>query len=356
MTRIGRGAGAIALLLAVSLLLPPLAGAAEAASALADYRDRVDRAYDYASRNAGTAWKDELSSQQVAAQLNTYLPATERVTVGTQTIDVDNSILRSLIARLDSSKSASERRDTLSQIELHLGSLKLAVDDVRAGANDDRALLGRLLARADLSSRPTLLDELGKLVDRVTTYLQDWLNRMLRRRGAATAQDVGLGIVFVALATLLVLAVVQVVRSMSAALARHDERVLTERAADAAVVSAAEGLPTDALGFAEGLAAEGRFREAVRALFGGAARTLVDLGLLRSTRTRTNNELLADLEPVAPPVVPPMTDLSGDFERAWYGHADPGESGFAEARERYRASVRSAERARSERIDEGGPA
>ncbi len=347
------GGTALALVLAASLVLPSVGGATEAGSSLADYRRRVDEAYAYAAKHLPGAWEDPLAAQQVAGQLNTYLPGAERVRVGTRTIDVDNSVLRSLIARLDSSKSASERRETAADIEAHLGSLKLAVDEGSARFRDDRALLAGLLARSDLASRPTLADELAKLLDRFTGWVQEWFSRLMRRKGAATAGDIGLGIVFVALAALLVLAVVQVVRGISAALARRDRRVMDERAADAAaVVAAAEGLPPDALAYAEELAAAGCFREAVRALFGGAARALVDLGLVRSARTRTNAELLADLAPAAPPVVPPLSELSSQFERAWYGHADPGERGYGEARERYRASVRSAERARSERLAE----
>ncbi len=352
MTRLRRrGCAALALLLA-AVLMPVSAHGAESVSTFEGYKGRVNAAYDYASKNLSGAWKDEIRSQQVAGQLNTYLPGTERVRVGTRTIDVDNSVMRSLVARLDSSKSAGERRETAADITAHLGSLRLAVDE-RGSGRDDPRLLAELLTRPDLSARPTVADELGKLVERVTRWLQEWLARVLRQKGAATAGDITLGVVFVALAALLVVALVAVIRGLSAALARHDSRVMAERASDAAVVAAAEGLPPDALAYADELAASGSFREAVRALFGGAARTLVDLGLLRSTRTRTNAELLAELEPVAPPVVPPMTELSDGFERAWYGHADPGEPGFAGARESYLASVRHAERARAEREAEG---
>lgn len=340
---------ALAIVLAAAILAPASAHASEGASTLADYRRRVDMAYAIATERLGDAWREELASQQAAAEINTLLPGTERVAVGTRTIDVDNSVTRSLIARLDASKSAQVRRDTSADILAHLGSLKAAVDAADGPARHDEALLARLLARSDLSSRPTLSDEFAKLIERLTRWLQEWFARIMRRRGVTTASDIGVGVVIVALCALLVFAVAQVVRSLTASLARHDERILAERAADdAAVVSAAEGLPPDALAYADELAAAGRFREAVRALFGGAARTLVDLGLLRSTRTRTNAELLGDLAPAAPPVLPPMTELSDGFERAWYGHADPGQEGFAEARTRYLESMRGAERAKTE--------
>lgn len=341
--------GLLLALVAVILLLPSAAWGEEVSS-FDEYRRRLVTAHEYAEDGLeAEAWRTERSSQDLATLLDRFLPGTERVRVGERTIDVDNSVLRSLVASLEFGKTPEERRETLVAVESHLGSLRLAVDDAAQVGASDRALLEELLARPDLSSRPTVRDALARLLDRITTWLQDWFARVMNRRGAATATDVGLGAVFVSLAALLVYAFVQMWRGISASVARHDERVMAERASDAAVVAAAEGLPADALAYADTLAAEGRFREAVRALFGGAARTLVDLGILRSTRTRTNAELLADLAPVAPPVHAPLAELSATFERAWYGHADPGSEGFVAARARYRESLKHAERIQRER-------
>jgi hypothetical protein len=350
MRRPGPLLAALALLCALGAGLPPSALAVHT-STLGEYRARVERADEYLAQS-GEAWRDERSSQAVAATLNTLLPGTERVTDGSRVIEVDNGLLRSLIARLDYSKHPNERRETLENLRDHLDSLRLSVDQAGTPLSGRPQLLRELLARPDLASRPTVADQLGKLMDRLSTWFAEWFQRLLARRGTATASDVALAVVVAALAALLVYAGVRVARAISRSVARHDERVLAERAADAAVVEAAAGLPPDALGYAESLAAEGRFRDAVRALFGGAARSLVELGLLPQTRTRTNAELLGDLAPVAPPVLPPLAELSATFERAWYGHADPGAEGFAEARERYRTSVRAAERVKRETAEE----
>jgi hypothetical protein len=342
-----RLAAAAAFALAALLLAPAVAVATDR-STLADYRRRVDAAYATVAA-APDAWREEIPAQDLAARLNTFLPATERVQVGTLAVDVDNSVLRSLIARLDVSKIPAERHDTEQSIERHLGSLKLAVDEVVTSVRSDRALLTTLLARADLSAKPSLEDAIAAFLARLTKALQEWFARVTRQKGVATASDIALGVVLTGLALLLIATVVYVIRGLSASLASHDERVMAERAADAAVVAAAEDLPPDALAYADGLAGVGRFRDATRALFGGAARTLVELGLLRMTRTRTNAELLADLGPAAPPVLQPMTALSSRFERAWYGHADPGQAGYAETRERYAASLAAAERSAAEK-------
>ncbi|TLM72997.1 MAG: DUF4129 domain-containing protein, partial [Actinobacteria bacterium] len=85
--------------------------------------------------------------------------------------------------------------------------------------------------------------------------------------------------------------------------------------------------------------ASGRTRDAVRALFGGAARTLVERGVVPQTRTRTDGELLADVSRAAPPVAPPLSELTGAFELAWYGHVEPGEDGYAGARGAYERTL-----------------
>jgi hypothetical protein len=99
-------------------------------------------------------------------------------------------------------------------------------------------------------------------------------------------------------------------------------------------VTAAD-LPDDPLEFAERLAAEGRRRDALRALYGGAARRLVETGAVRRMRTRTNAELLRDVRVVAPHVASALSALTERFEAAWYGHGDPGETGFLAAKHSY---------------------
>jgi hypothetical protein len=59
-------------------------------------------------------------------------------------------------------------------------------------------------------------------------------------------------------------------------------------------------------------------------------------------RTRTNREMLRDVTRAAPPLAAPFERLTGDFERAWYGHADPGSDGFERARSSYEHVVEGA--------------
>jgi hypothetical protein len=74
-------------------------------------------------------------------------------------------------------------------------------------------------------------------------------------------------------------------------------------------------------------------------LYGGAARHLVEAGVVTRMRTRTNREMLRDVTAASPTGAPAFGRLTSDFESAWYGHADPGGAGFFRARESYETLV-----------------
>lgn len=341
----------LALALLVALLTVPVAHAAERISSYDDYRSRVTRTHDAVVAAKPTVGSSR-AAQDLAALVNTLLPGTERVDVGSgEIVEVDNSIVRSLVARLDASNDTAERTDTALSLEEHLGSLASALGDGANVVPANPALLKELLAQPQLSSRLSLQDLLAKWLAKVAEWLTQAFSRVFSRPGSATAVDVVLVVAAAVVVAALLFAAWMVYRNLRNALAAHDRRYLAE-ARYAPVVAAAEGLPADALSYAEELAAAGRFRDALRALFGGAARALVDRGLLRTTRTRTDAELLRDLAPQAPAVVPPLGDLAERFEYAWYGHVEPGEVGFESARGAYRDALGAVEATVRERAED----
>jgi hypothetical protein len=212
----------------------------------------------------------------------------------------------------------------------------------------DPETLEDLLAGSDAE----LQQQLWELVERV----MEWIAALLRSgelesdTAAVVAQVITISLL-VALGLLLAWIVWRLIRYY---VARRREGRPAPKVSTLAepIVSAAEGLPDDALGHAEGLAARGSYREAVRALFGGAARTLVETGVVRQTRTLTNAELLREVRPVSAEAHVPLFHLSGTFEAAWYGHVDPGAAGFDEARSRYAEVVAAAQRAAERRVGE----
>jgi hypothetical protein len=334
----------LAALLASALLLAGSALAAErGTSTFPDYRTRVTRARAAVHDAKAAAGTSERAATDLASELNALLPGTERVDVQGTVVEVDNSIVRSLIARLDASLTNTERRATIEALDRHLASLQTSVESGDVPIPSDPAALSGLLAQPQIAARSSVSEAIAKLVDRLAQWLATRFANAFQSPGSVTALDVVLALVIAALTALLGAIVWLIVRSLRATLAEHDRRYLDQEVYGP-VIAAAEGLPADALSYAEDLARQGRFRDALRALFGGAARALVDRGLLRSTRTRTDAELLSDLGGVAPGVVPSLGDLAERFEYAWYGHVDPGAAGFEAARLAYGTTLDAVER------------
>ena len=342
-----RSAGCLPVAAVAVALLLVVAAHAFAAPPPADVRDFRSRAVEAraAVRGVERGGVGVGEARSVASRVQTLLPGTETLRTPTGEVNVDNSVVQSLAIHLAAAHTADARREAAVAVERQLTSIIKASTPATGPARTDPALLRRLLAEG----RGDRLD-LGQRLGELVASLLDWIGRAVERSGAArplsTAWRLGFWVAVLALAAVLgVTAWRLVVRLRQSIVASEARR---PRSGDiGAVVAAAEGLPPDALAYADDLAASGRFREAVRALFGGAARYLVERGVVAQTRTRTDGELLAEVAP-AQFVHRPLSVLTGVFERAWYGHADPGADGFADARVRYAEVVRAADARRGE--------
>jgi len=324
-----RWAGVAAAALAFLLAAPGLAAAAT--SSLADYRDRVGRAH--ASVAAATDAKpDRKAVVKVATEVRALLPAGERVSEGTRTVVVADPTLERLLDGLETAGTSQDRAVALDALERHLVTLKVAAGAHGDPAAGDPAALARLLREVRPGTDTAARSWAQELTDRILQAVTAWLARLSgTREGATRVRAVWIAVLLV-LAAVALLVTWRLARSWRRSLARRDARAAGSRDADAPVVAAAEGLPDDPAAFADTLARSGRHRDAVRALFGGAARTLGERGVLERTRTRTNAELVAEVTEAAPAVAPALRALSDEFEVAWYGHRDPGDEGYRAAR------------------------
>lgn len=310
------------------------ASAHAAVSTFADYRGRVVRAVE-AVKAGEAAAADRRKALELAAKLHGLLPEREQVREQTRTIDVSDPALTRLLGELEAAGTSEDRAAVLSRIGRHLATLSGAVGAPGAAVRSDPAALQRLLSGVRTGPAAAESTWMQDLIDRVLTAIQEWLSGVTSTREGATRLRTALYAVMIVFAGLVAWIAWRGVRAWRRAVVRG-ERAGGGRSVPA-LVEAAEGLPEDAASFADKLAAQGRHREAVRALFGGAARTLGARGVLVRTRTRTNAELLAEVRMAAPAVEAPLRGLSDAFELAWYGHREPGEFGFISARALYDA-------------------
>lgn len=250
---------------------------------------------------------------------------------------IDDAEGLGLVERLRSARSAEDREAARKDLEARLRTLAaFGMQGEAGGLTHDRALLERIMAEEGVSEGAAAQEFLR----RIQQQLLDWLERVVSRWFGSDAASAGLeAAYYVALAASALVAAWLVWRMLSAMLGRAPARRSAGSRSTAGqaepVVDAARGLPPDALAYADAEADAGRFREAVRGLFGGAARLLVDRGVIPATRTRTTAEILRDVRERGSAAHGPLAALAGVFEPAWYGHADPGPEGFAAARRAY---------------------
>ncbi len=347
-TTLGSGAVTLALVAALTLCAatfarpaaasPALASPAlaeEQPSSLADYRSRVTEA-SLLMEERRSDIADEIAALEVATGVGALLPASEEIRLGDVVVEVDNSVLNSLVVRLDSADSELERERAADDIALHLSSLARSLDPA-AGSRvpQDPQALRELLERHRVAGRSAFSDWFGQLVERA----QEWLSDRLRGVSIAGMPPGVTTAVIVVLVSILAAALAWVatiaIRAGRGAFARDEGT--SPLVPPPPVPTQPEDEPADPLSAADALARSGRHREAVRVLFKGAVRFLASRGAIADARARTTSELVAEVKSRAPVSARPIADLAGGFEVAWYGHVDPEPEGYAFARAAFEA-------------------
>lgn len=348
-TRLLVAALACAAVLGALLSAPAVARAADLT--IPELASRFDEAHGLVAAQRA-ALDTTAAAAALADKVDALLPAGTVVGEGTRTITVDLSGVTTASRALRSAGTTVARRAAAAELGARILALRWAMGEVRPGPADPAdpaaltAVTPALPSRTDTSA-DWLNEQIVKLADRIAKWLES-----LAPAGGAPASSPSRAIMFLVLAVPVVLVLVVLVRALRARRRRATAGALPpgDGRPGMPAVAAAADLPVDALGYAVGLAAAGAHREAVRALYGGAARHLVETGAVTRMRTRTNLEMLRDVTAAAPALAGSFATLTREFERVWYGHAEPGEPGFERARAVYERVVQGSD------SGPGGPA
>ncbi len=312
-----------------------LAGAllpASASASVAPYAARVAQARVVLD-DAGADIALPQVAEETAGEVAGLLPRSETVAMpdGTSVL-VDNTELHGLLAELALAGTPAEREEVAGLLGGHLDALALLADGRSGTVAYDATLFERVLEETRIVEESALDRWARELQQRVT----EWLRSLL---SASSGEAAVLPLVEYAVWAVAALAVAAaaflVLRAWRRAAVRRESVEVAEHEAETPVVAVAVGLPADVLAYAEQAAARGDRREAVRALFGGAARLVGRRGVVERTRTRTTAELVRDVTRAAPALGDDLSALARLFEPAWYGHRDPGEPGWSAARAAY---------------------
>lgn len=307
----------------------------EQTSTLADYRDRVRRALDVTIAAHDGVPYSASASEDLAIRVDELLPPIEVVLVDGRGVLVDNSMLRSMVESLRAARSPGQRLHLADRMEEHIASLAVAVgtgDGAKIGS--DPAALRALLAGRTAPGDEGISKTLSEWIDALLAWIGTQWGNVTSSPGGAFLTELIRWAVIVTLVGLLTFLAYRVFERVRSSLAAADSAVPTVGDI-ASMTPFEEALPADALAYADDLAGEGDFRDAVRALMRGSVRALRHAGWLYRTRARTTGELLYLLEGAPATIDGPMRGLALEFDRVWYGHRDPGPTGFARAREYY---------------------
>lgn len=319
---------------AVPTVVVPVAFAADTTISLDDYATSVREAREAVDAAADKQLTDRQATD-LATRVNSLVPLSVEVETATGVVTANHTVVRGLVARLDAVDTATERTQAIDDLQAQLASLESAIGEpTRDAVPEDSEALDELLGAQPAQAQSPFQELLARLIDRIARAIQEWWTSMGASPGARSTLTTATIVVIVALGLLLAFLVVRVVIRWRAGMQRDDQGSLPVLGQDAVVV-AARDLPTDPLAYADERAAAGDMREAIRALFGGAARALQEAGYIVEARTRTNHELLLEVRPRSERVHAPLEALCGEFERVWYGHRDFTAHEYARGRERY---------------------
>lgn len=321
--------------LALAMLFAMAPGVALAEEIPLDvYAADIQEARELVDDAVGESLSDR-EATDLAILVNSLVPVTVDVETPTGDVSANHTIVRSLVAQLDAADTAEERSEVVADLQAHLSSLEAAIGEPAAEAvPQDPEALASLLGEQTAQVRTPFQELLARLIDRIARWLEKWWESVGQSEGAGSTFTMFVIAVVVAALLLLAFVLARFVVRWRAGLQRDTKGPLPPLAEDAVVV-AARDLPADPLAYADERAAAGDMREAIRALFGGAARSLQEAGYIVEARTRTNRELLLEVRPRSEAVFVPLETLSREFERVWYGHQDLAARQYADARERF---------------------
>lgn len=322
---------AVLLPLLLPLTAAGLAGArvrmSELISGVAEARAAV------ASFSGGPSTREAASA--AADAVRQAVPAEAVVEVDGADVVVRTGDVHDLATALGEAPDGESRAAAAASLESHLASLAATLGRPGASPEGDPAVLNAVLAELGVGGGTDFERLVREFVQRVVDAVNDFFASLLGREAAGDGARIAFYVFSGAAALGVVWLVLIVVRRWLASTAPEARRIAGTSLLDAPAHAAAEGLPDDVAGYAAAAAAQGRHREAVRALFGGVARALVQAGVVAHARTRTTAELLADACAARSSLGAPLADLAGVFEPAWYGHLDPGADGYRAARRHF---------------------
>ncbi|MBL8204853.1 MAG: DUF4129 domain-containing protein [Blastocatellia bacterium] len=328
-------------------MLPPL----QAATTLENYTRRVEEAAKLAADVVENDYsRDE--EQELLRRLTDLIPSTEDVVRDAQGKDlthIDNAWLQQAIEKLDN-EDDDARYSHLSEITDRLSALSRTLrstleKQVAPEAIATRERLQQILARNEYQPEEEKDSAIQAWLKKIRQKMNELLAKLFFGNSSKSAPSAGSlqairWLIILALVASLVWATILLVRRFQLRQIqlkddRGDEAVLEILGEQfGADVSADDLLKT-----AAEMARKGEYRLAIRRAYLALLYELEQRGKLRLHRAKTNQDYLGELKN-EPYIYPPVTTLTGHYERVWYGDGTATLEDYSGFIEKYREVAR----------------
>ncbi len=332
----------------VSLFCFARAGAAT----FADYHHRVSQAIAIVEQ-LQAAYDDEDPSPQQrvntsAARIRGELPPKETVTLGAQSVVVDNTWLHEALQEYEKANNSTlQRAEALSRIEERLRALNERLDEVQRGepaANDkdgDKGRLAEILRRPEYNKPATSEDSaLGRLWNRFLRWLFSLFPNTKPISPGGSPFFSGVAQIVIVLACLGAIAFL-IWKFGPRYLSNRSSKKKPKREARIVLGERLEPDQTaaDLLAQAEALARNGDLRAAIRKAYIGLLCELGDRKVVSLAQHKTNRDYLNSVRERTL-LYNSMRKLTSSFELHWYGFQPAAENDWIEFRRGYQQALK----------------
>lgn len=271
-----------------------------------------------------------------------------RIEFNGTSVEIDYGWLAGKAATLDSDPDT--RLVVLEEIGERLGAALMKVEELQSAEASDlskdesKQVLGKILSRTEFQKPP---EPEESLIDRIMKSIDNWMKEVFPKVDMPEGTSEGMRSTSVVLQFVLYGIVIGVVGYLLIKFAPFFASKLRRRQretnADRVIMGDRIGFDENAttlFGEAELLARNGDLRGAVRKGYIAMLCELSDRKLVGLARHKTNRDYLRDVRKHRT-LFHKMNDLTGSFERHWYGHEETTSSDWEDFRDGYRQTMES---------------
>ena len=331
------------------------------ARTVAEYRQGINDTRQYLAviiypDGEHTEEENEKFKQEFFDGIQDFVPAKEKIEIQGTTIETDNQWLYDKIKNYnessdsDDSESADNKILILKEIYERLTAVELEIKKFENSADgaqtkdENKRKVSEILSREEYL-KPQLQEE--SVFQKAIRKIKAWLREMFPKssispdsafEGLGAFADVVKYLIYALIIGAIGFAIYKFLpfffnKYKSREKCGNSERIIMGEKL------AFDATPQSLFGDAENLAQQGDLRGAIRKGYVSLLCELDERKIVRLSKNKTNRDYLRDVRKNEEKMYIPVSGLTNNFERHWYGFAKTNESDWEEFRKNYRETV-----------------